>query len=218
MVQKEILNQQEAHWEKKFTNKSDMFGTEPSAPAQNAVEVFKRDGAGRILELGGGQGRDTLFFAENGLTVDVLDYSPEGVKAISQKANAHGYSQSIIAQCHDVRELLPFEDNFFDGCFSHMLFCMAFTTTELKSLSEELWRVLKPGGICIYTVRHIEDADYQEGIHRGEDLWESSGFIVHFFSREKVKQLAKGFGILEIEKFEEGNLPRKLFRVVLQKQ
>ena len=46
----------------------------------------------------------------------------------------------------------------------------------------------------------------------------SGGFIVHFFTREKVERLARGFEILGIEEFKEGALPRKLFRVTLRKK
>ena len=213
----EILNKQEAHWEKKFIEKADMFGYSPSDPAQKAVELFNNEGAAHILELGGGQGRDTFLFAQNGLKVDVLDYSSRGVAAITHKSKIQDLSHLVTAHCHDIRKPLPFEGDQFDGCFSHMLFCMALTTSELEFLSNEIRRVLKPGGINIYTARHTGDADYRSGVHRGEDLWESGGFIVHFFSLEKVKQLAEGFEILSIDKFEEGSLPRKLFRVALKK-
>lgn len=70
----------------------------------------------------------------------------------------------------------------------------------------------------IYTVRNTNDAHYRQGIHRGEDMYEMSGFMVYFFSREKVQQLAKGYEIVSIEAFEEGELPRKLFRVTLRKK
>ena len=40
---------------------------------------------------------------------------------------------------------------------------------------------------------------------------------MHFFSKEKVKHLSKGFKVLDIEKFEEGKFPRKLFMVVVKK-
>lgn len=43
------------------------------------------------------------------------------------------------------------------------------------------------------------------------------GFIVHFFRREKVELLAEGYEIVSIDEFEEGSLPRKLFRVTLRK-
>ena len=35
---------------------------------------------------------------------------------------------------------------------------------------------------------------------------------------DKINRLAKGFKILNIEKFEEGSFPRKLFRVTLEKK
>ena len=96
---------------------------------------------------------------------------------------------------------------------------MALGTPELERLSQEVWRVLKLGGLNIYTVRHTGDPQYGTGISRGEDMYEiSGGFIVHFFSRDKVEHLAGGFEILNIDEFEEGTLPRKLFRVTLRKK
>jgi len=119
---------------------------------------------------------------------------------------------------YDVRQPLPFEDDSFDACYSHMLFSMAFTTAELEFLSQEVKRVLRPSGLAIYTVRHTGDPHYCTGIHRAEDMFEVGGFIVHFFTREKVERLAKGFEIEGGEEFEEGSLPRKLFRVTMRKK
>ena len=195
-----------------------MFGKEPSYPALKAAETLGKGNAKKILELGSGQGRDTLFFARHGFQVYALDYSEEGLDAIQKKTDTLGLSSSVITIRHDVRQRLPFDDNFFDGCYSHMLYCMALTTLELEFLSEEVRRVLKPGGVNIYTVRHIKDPHYRMGIDRGDDMWEiGGGFIVHFFSREKVEHLAKGYEIVSIEEFEETALPKKLFLVTLKK-
>ena len=49
-------------------------------------------------------------------------------------------------------------------------------------------------------------------------MYECGGFIVHFFSREKVERLAEGFEIASVDEFEEGELPRKLFLVTLRKK
>jgi SAM-dependent methyltransferase len=171
-ITRENLNAQQTHWEKTFTEKVDLFGTEPSYPALKAAALFKIEGAVRILELGGGQGSDTLFVAREGFQVSVLDYSAEGIDTITNKAQSLGLSQSIAALQHDIRQPLSFADGSFGGCFSHMLYCMALTTSELEFLSQEVHRVLKPGGLNLYTVRHTGDAHYRTGIHRGEDRWE----------------------------------------------
>ena len=214
----EILDAQQQQWQDTFSRTSEMFGSEPSGPARKAAVVLRKEGVFRLLELGSGQGRDTLYFARKGFEVYTLDYSNHGIEVINQKAKELGLSDLIITRIHDVRNSLPFPNEIFDACFSHMLFCMALTTAQLQFLSEEIWRVLRPGGICIYTVRHTGDSHYKTGIHRGEDMYEVAGFVVHFFTREKVELLAKGYEITNIDEFEEGDLPRKLFLVILRKK
>ena len=73
-------------------------------------------------------------------------------------------------------------------------------------------------GINIYTVRNQTDGDFKKGVHRGEDMYEMNGFIVHYFSENKVKKLLDGFINLIIENFNEGNFPRKLFLVINKKK
>ncbi|ABV37898.1 6-O-methylguanine DNA methyltransferase [Shewanella sediminis HAW-EB3] len=217
-TQKSSLAKQKSHWETTLSSKPDMFGELQSACASIAVDLFKKEGVSDILELGGGQGRDTMFFAKSGFQVQVIDYSPSGVVEIKEKAASLGLSHLITAKCHDIRNPLPFKNDSLDACYSHMLYCMALTTSELEFLSKEVRRVLKPGGLNIYTVRHTGDADYAVGTHHGEDMYQAGGFIVHFFSEDKVRHLAEGFKIVEIDEFEEGALPRKLFRVTLRKE
>ena len=52
----------------------------------------------------------------------------------------------------------------------------------------------------------------------GEDMYEVGGFIVHFFNREKIERLAKGFTLVAVDELEEGTLPRKLYQVTLRKE
>lgn len=94
---------------------------------------------------------------------------------------------------------------------------MALKTSELEFLSSEIRRILKPGGINIYTVRNTDDRHYRKGVPRGEEMFEIGGYIVHFFSKEKIEMLSNGYDLLEISDFEEGALPKKLYYVVLKK-
>ena len=194
-----------------------MFGLESSIPAKKSLELFKKQNITKIIELGAGLGRDTIFFAQNSIHVKALDYSLSGIKAINKKAEKLNLSNFISTKIFDVREKLPFEDNSVEACFSHMLYCMALTNNDLENLNHEIHRILKPKGINIYTVRHTNDGDFRKGIHIGEDLYENDGFIVHFFSKDKVKSLLKGFENISIDEFEEGGFPRKLYFVVNKK-
>jgi len=217
-LDKKILDEQSQYWEKNFLSKPEMFGLEPSKAAINTLKTFKKENIKKVVELGAGLGRDTIFFAKNSIHVSALDYSTTAIKIINKKILEHKLSNLISTRIFDVRKKLPFENNSIEACFSHMLYCMALSTVELKYLNSEICRILKPGGINIYTVRHTGDGDYENGTHIGEDLYENDGFIVHFFPEEKVSKISDGFNIINIESFEEGKFPRKLFRVVLKKK
>ena len=217
-MDKKILNQQSQHWESNFSNKPEMFGLDPSIAAKKALKIFKIEKINRLVELGAGLGRDTIYFAKNSIHVEALDYSPSGIKIINQKINQNNFSNLVNTKILDVRKTLPFEDNSIDGFYSHMLYCMALTTFDLKNLNKEIHRILKPGGINIYTVRHTNDGDFKKGVQIAGDMYENDGFIVHFFSKNKINNLMNGFVNLETTNFEEGNFPRKLFFVCNKKK
>ena len=217
-MDKEILNQQSQHWESNFSSKPEMFGLNPSLAAKKALKIFKIEKINKVVELGAGLGRDTIYFAKNSIHVEALDYSPSGIKIINQKINQNNFSNLVNTKILDVRKTLPFEDNSIDGFYSHMLYCMALTTSDLENLNKEIHRVLKPGGINIYTVRHTNDGDFKKGVQIVEDMYENDGFIVHFFSKNKINSLMNGFVNLETTNFEEGSFPRKLFFVCNKKK
>ena len=217
-MDQKILDQQSQHWEINFSNKPEMFGLEPSVSAIKALKIFKENKINNIIELGAGLGRDSIFFAKNNIKTKALDYSDSGIKIINNKIEKNNLSNVISTKLFDVRKKLPFKDNSIEGCYSHMLYCMALTTNDLKKLNNEIKRILKPGGINIYTVRHTNDGDFKNGIHVGEDLYENDGFIVHYFSKEKVNSLLDGFNNITTEEFEEGTFPRKLFFVINEKK
>ena len=193
-----------------------MFGLEASEPAKKSLKIFQENNINTIIELGAGLGRDSIYFSINNLSVTSLDYSQSGINIINKKIKKDKL-KNIKTKVFDVRQKLPFEDNSIDGCFSHMLYCMALSNQNLFNLNKEICRILKPDGLNIYTVRNEYDGDYKNGIHRGEDMYENDGFIVHFFNKTKINQLTDGFKNIKIESFEEGTFPRKLYFVVNKK-
>ena len=212
------LDAQREHWQSTFGANPDMYGTGPSEPGVYAAGLFAREQARDLLELGAGQGRDTLGFLRTGLTVTALDYAPGALTRLQQAATSAGLAGRLTTIAHDVREPLPLRDGGRDSVYSHMLFNMALTTAELERLSGEVHRVLRPGGLHVYTVRHTGDAHYGVGTSHGDGMFENGGFIVHFFNRALVDRLATGFTVLDLTPFEEGALPRRLWRITLRRE
>ncbi|MDG4856727.1 class I SAM-dependent methyltransferase [Streptomyces sp. T-3] len=190
-----------------------MYGEQPSAPARHAAQVFREVGAKDVLELGAGHGRDALFFAREGFTVQAADFSPTGLEQLRDAAQAQDVAGQVTTTVHDVRDPLPLPDASLDAAFAHMLLCMALSTQEIHTLVDEVRRVLRPGGALVYTVRHTGDAHYGAGTAHGDDIYEHGGFAVHFFPRELVDALAEGWTLNEVHAFEEGDLPRRLWCV-----
>ena len=211
-----LLSAQRNQWVTTFAAHRDMYGTDPSEAAVAAAELFAENGVGDLVELGAGQGRDTLYFAKGGLQVRALDYAPDALDAIREKASSAGLADRVTVRQHDVREPLPLSDDEAGACYSHMLFCMALTTPELEQLSSEVGRVVRPGGLVVYTARTTDDAHYGTGISRGDGMYEHGGFIVHFFDHALIDRLAAGFELLDVAEFTEGDLPRRLARVTMQ--
>ena len=212
------LNNQEEYWEINYANKPKMFGLAPSFAAEEALKIFKKKNISSIVELGAGLGRDTIFFAKNNIKVEALDYSKTAVTSIKKKVKELNLSEFVSTKVFDVRKKLPFKNNSIQGIFSHMLYCMSLKNLEVQNLNNEILRVLVKGGVNIYTVRNFEDGDYKNGVHIEDESYQNDGFIINFFSKKKIEELLVGFSNIKIDRFNEGNFPRKLFIVHNQKK
>ncbi|MFJ8537691.1 class I SAM-dependent methyltransferase [Streptomyces sp. NPDC093591] len=209
----ELGEVQRTHWQETYTEHPGMYGEEPSAAARHAGDVFRAADATDVLELGAGHGRDALYFAQSGFTVTALDFSATGLRQLSDAARSRGVAERVTTTVHDVRAPLPLPDASVDAVFAHMLLCMALSTQEIHAVVGEVRRVLRPAGRFVYTVRHTGDAHYGTGIAHGDDIFEHGGFAVHFFDRALVDALAAGWTLDEVHAFEEGELPRRLWRI-----
>lgn len=181
----------------------------PSAAGVHAAQVFAVAGCVSVLDLGAGHGRDSAYFAHQGFTTRALDVSGVGLAHLNAHAKGFGLTDRLHTIEHDVREPLPLPSDSVDGVLAHMLLCMALSTEQIHRLVREAERVLRPGGVFVYTVRHTGDAHYGIGTAHGDDIYEHGGFAVHFFDRA----LAEGWHLAEVHSFQEGDLPRRLWRV-----
>ncbi|TFG57349.1 MAG: class I SAM-dependent methyltransferase [Methanomassiliicoccus sp.] len=211
---------QRKQWDSTYTNTDDFFGSEPSGLGYRAVEIFRKNGCKKVLELGCGQGRDTWLFAKEGFKVTALDYSESGICQMREKAKDLCLDPNVDCVVQDVRAGIPLPDASVDAVYSHMLFTMDLWEKEISYILEECRRVLKPGGLNLYSVRNDHDPHFGKGPNKGEDMWQNPmGFVVHFFSEEKIRRLADGYEIVHIQEFDDPSPPftKKLYEVLLRK-
>jgi cyclopropane fatty-acyl-phospholipid synthase-like methyltransferase len=116
-------------WDRVYQSDNAFFGDEQSQFATLCLKHMKSNGARNVLEMGAGHGRDTMFFASNGLEVDALEYSNMGIKIINKRARDK--KLPVKSQVFDVKKPLPFKDSCFDAVYSHMLLNMRFSLTQL---------------------------------------------------------------------------------------
>ncbi|TLX90738.1 MAG: methyltransferase domain-containing protein [Thaumarchaeota archaeon] len=125
-------------WDKIYSDASAFFGEDPSDFAQKCYNYFKKYGVKRTLELGCGQGRDTIFFASNGIDVEALDYSVIAVDILDKIRKEK--SLPIKPGIFDAKSPFAIQDSFFDAVYSHMLLNMRFSLKQLHFIFSEIKR------------------------------------------------------------------------------
>jgi len=172
-------------WDEVYSSDQSFFGENASHFAEMSYNDFKKQGVKKLLELGCGQGRDTIFFASNDLDVHTLDSSIIAQENLHKKQREKNIS--IDLKHFDARQGIPFSNNFFDAIYAHMFFNMHFTDDELKFLFIECNRVTKNNGMLYFSVRSDKDAQYNTGKKIDTNIYEINGFQIRFFSKSQIK-------------------------------
>ena len=118
-------------WNKVYSSDASFFGDVPSNFGLNCHEEFKKHVVKKLLELGCGQGRDTTFFASNGIDVVAIDCSRVAIDALSKITREKNLR--IKPMIHNASEGILFNGSYFDVLYSHMFFNMRFTDDQLST-------------------------------------------------------------------------------------
>ena len=103
---------------------------------------------GRALDIATGKGRNALFLAEQGFTVDAIDISAVGLQQAQRQAEKQGLTLNLLQA-----DLASFE--FPDSAYDLVL----NINFLLRSLVPKIKNALRPGGYIIFDTYLIDQQD-----------------------------------------------------------
>jgi len=119
-----------------------------------------------VLEIGCGNGRDSIFFARGGLNVTAIDVAPSAIKLAQE--NAEKAEVSIDFKVANA-EKLPFDDGQFESVFS----LSVLHATDLQKSMPEVNRVLKTDGLAFVYI--YGDTQFADG--KREEVITEDGYL-----------------------------------------
>jgi ubiquinone/menaquinone biosynthesis C-methylase UbiE len=136
-------------WNEVFRREGAFF-TSPQEDIPKIVRLFKWRGVKRVLDLGCGSGRHTVYLAKRGFSVWGIDIAPEGIRLTKEWLRQE--NQTARLKLGSIFERLPYRNRFFDAIVSTQTLHHA-TIEDIRRVIEEMERVLAPRGIIFVTVR-----------------------------------------------------------------
>jgi len=173
-------------WNRRFEAGGYLFGTEPNAWLREHRQLLAP--GQRVLSVADGEGRNSVWLAQQGLSVDAFDISPVGVAKARALAAERGVAVDFVVA--DV-------DGFAWPTAAYDAVAAIFVQFADPPLRERLFaRIgtsLKPGGLLLlqgYTPRQLE---YRTG---------GPPFASHLYTQAMLREAFADWDILELREYD----------------
>lgn len=166
----------------------------------DAARLFQGKDCRKILDLGCGTGRHTIYLAQNGFEVWGVDNAVAALEITAKKVADLGLD-NVTLQKQDMRQL-SFADDSFDA-----LLCIWTTghgpLTDLQQSVAEMYRAVRPGGLIVADFCSVEDETYGlgEALEENTFVGGRSGeedIPHHYSTAEELASLFRPFSSAEI--------------------
>lgn len=167
----------------------------PSDFAQSIIDDVVGRGGGSILELGCGNGRDSLFFLENKLDVTAVDASDKTISRLQDIAKGTG----AIFVCDDFVKCEALYHVLYDSIYSRFTL-HAINEEQEDELLRNIGLSLKDSGRLYIEARTIHDDLYGKGERVGEHAFIFNGHYRRFLNPEELRAKLEnmGFNIISL--------------------
>ncbi len=173
-----MSHEEYSKWNRRWASRNYVIDIEPRVTLSEWIETIP---AGRVLDIACGDGRNSLYLAQNGFVVDAIDISIAALKLVQRGAMDRGTHVNLI---------LADLDNYVVPQATYDLITCSFYLN--RELIPSIKNGVKPGGFVIYEQHYVP---YGTGLDDG-----NIGFKL------RAGELPVLFQDMEIKFFSEGNL------------
>lgn len=193
-----LLREPTAFWNGFYEDREKGIPFFENLPDENLVAYFERGllDPGKVLELGCGPGRNAIYLAQKGCSVDAVDLSQEALTWGKERAQEKNVQVNFIqSNMFDLEiEEAEYDLVYDSGCFHHI------APHRRIHYLETVKKALKPGGAysitCFVEGGELGGAalsDYE--VYRQRSLMGGLGF-----TEEKLRTIFKEFELVELRK------------------
>lgn len=192
-------------WNRIFKEQGKVF-LKPQEDISRIVKLFTKKGVKKILDLGCGSGRHTVYLAKHGFEVYGIDIAPKGIKITKDWLKKEKSKANL--KVGNVYKKLPYANNFFDALISTQTLHHN-TINNIRKLIKEIERVLRANGLIFITVSRKGS---KKEIPK-EKLWkmkfiaprtfvplshDEKGLFHYWFNKKLLRKEFKNFKIYDI--------------------
>jgi ubiquinone/menaquinone biosynthesis C-methylase UbiE len=144
--------------DKSFYTKYDEFRYRTEGHILGELDAIGLTGK-KTLEIGLGQGADSMQLIDRGAIYYGIDLTEESVRRVKERFRLFDKKYAEVRVANAVQ--IPYEDNSFDIVYSHGVI---HHSPEIATIVSEIHRVLRPGGQAVIMLYHKNSFNYHVSI------------------------------------------------------
>ena len=178
------------YWNKLYS-KENYFGTGQTILANSAKELIDKYSIQKILELGCGQGRDSVFFAKYGYDVTATDISENAINFVEKLKNKHDL-KNLNLFVHDTEKSFDFLNEKFDLVYSNLAL-QFFDLSQLSNIFSRIYNIMNKNSFFLFSTKKPGDKYFNFGNKISNNAFEYKGITRFFFENDQIRDILKDY-------------------------
>lgn len=182
-------------WEKGYQNTKQLWSSNPDFRLMQYIDLVKK---GNVLDLGIGEGRNSIPFASLGFDVDGVDSSQTAIDRCED--NFAGLDSTVNLINCDLKEYDIKKDNYTLIIAANVL--NFFKKPEIAAMVQKIKAGLQEDGILYLTVFSTLEPKYitlklnEKQVEENTFYIQERNSFVHYFTKEEIKEYFSEFELI----------------------